>query len=44
MWTVGLGPLERVGQADVVLASLEGVRLRDLLQALELSVARQPGA
>ena len=44
MRTVGLGPHERVGEADLVLASLEGVRLRDILQALELRVSRQPGA
>ena len=44
MRTVGLGPHKRVGKADVVLASLEGVRLRDILQALELRVSRQPGA
>jgi len=32
--TVGIGPRERVGEAEAVLASLEGVRLRDLLAAL----------
>lgn len=32
--TVGLGPPERVGAAEVVLPSLAGVRLADLLQAL----------
>ncbi len=30
MWAVGLGPVERVGAAHVVLASLEGVRWADL--------------
>jgi beta-phosphoglucomutase len=33
--SVGLGPRERVGKADVVLPSLEGVRLNDLLAALD---------
>lgn len=33
--SVGLGGRERVGRADVILASLEGVHLRDLLSALE---------
>ena len=32
---VGLGPRERVGEADVVLPDLNGVRLADLLQRLE---------
>jgi beta-phosphoglucomutase len=32
--SVGLGPRERVGKADVVFASLEGVHLKDLLRAL----------
>ena len=31
MWAVGLGPVERVGQAHVVLSSLAGVRWVDLL-------------
>ncbi len=35
--TVGLGPPERVGAAEVVLPSLAGVRLEDLLRALEAS-------
>jgi beta-phosphoglucomutase len=35
MRTVGLGPLERVGIATLVLPSLEGVRLARLLAALE---------
>lgn len=33
--SIGLGPQERVGKADLVLASLEGARLEDLLSALE---------
>ncbi len=33
--TVGLGPPERVGDAEVVLPSLEGVKLAQLLTALE---------
>jgi beta-phosphoglucomutase len=32
--SVGLGPRERVGMADAVFPSLEGVRLADLLEAL----------
>lgn len=32
--SVGLGPRERVGAADAVFPSLEGVRLADLLEAL----------
>lgn len=32
--SVGLGPRERVGQAQAVFPSLDGVRLPDLLQAL----------
>jgi beta-phosphoglucomutase len=32
--SVGLGPPERVGEADVVLPSLKGVHLNDLLSAL----------
>ena len=34
-WTVGLGPQERVGAAHVVFPDLEGVRLKDILAALE---------
>lgn len=30
MWTVGLGPVERVGAAHVVLPSLEGITWKDL--------------
>ena len=33
--TIGLGPVERVGQADLVLPSLAGARLDDILAALE---------
>ena len=33
--SVGLGPPERVGQADLVLPSLKGVHLTDLLAALQ---------
>jgi beta-phosphoglucomutase len=34
--SVGLGPDERVGRADIILSSLAGVRLTVLLNALEL--------
>lgn len=34
MWTVGLGPVERVGMADLVLPSLEGVHLSRILAGL----------
>jgi beta-phosphoglucomutase len=34
MYTVGLGPVERVGQADLVLPDLAGVTLDDILQRL----------
>jgi kojibiose phosphorylase len=34
MWAVGLGPVERVGAAHVVLPSLEGVRWAELLTKL----------
>lgn len=33
--SVGLGPRERVGKADAIFPSLAGVRLADLLKALE---------
>ena len=33
--SVGLGPPERVGRADITLPDLEGVRLNDLLRGLE---------
>ena len=33
--TIGLGPVERVGQAELVLPSLEGSRLANILAALE---------
>ena len=32
--TVGIGPTQRVGEADAVFPSLEGVRLEELLKAL----------
>jgi beta-phosphoglucomutase len=35
MRTLGLGPVERVGEADLVLPDLAGVRLADLLSALD---------
>ncbi len=38
--SVGLGPRERLGGADAVLPSLEGVRLRDLRRALEEEIGR----
>ena len=34
-WAVGLGPEERVGRAHIVFPSLEGVRLQDVLAALD---------
>jgi beta-phosphoglucomutase len=34
-FTLGLGPIERVGEADIVLTSLEGVRLGDILSLLD---------
>ncbi len=34
MWTVGLGPAERVGSADLIFPSLEGVRLSQILDGL----------
>ena len=34
MYTVGLGPVERVGRADLVLPDLSGVTLHDILQHL----------
>ncbi len=33
--SIGLGPVERVGQADAVFPNLAGVRLNDVLQALD---------
>lgn len=33
--TIGLGPRERVGDADIILQSLENVRLADLLHQLD---------
>jgi len=35
--SIGLGPLERVGEADATFPSLEGLHLKDLLEALEHS-------
>ena len=40
MYAVGLGPIERVGQADLVLPDLSGVTLPDILQRL---AAANPG-
>ncbi len=37
MWTVGLGPVERVGMADLVIPSLEDVHLAQILAGLEKS-------
>jgi beta-phosphoglucomutase len=34
MYAVGLGPVERVGQADLVLPGLSSVTLHDILQCL----------
>lgn len=42
--SIGLGPRERVGKADLVLVSLEGVRLKDLLSALDGSVSDADGS
>jgi len=38
MWAVGLGPVERVGNAHIVLSSLEKVRWADLLAKIDISV------
>jgi len=35
--SVGLGPRERVGKADVILSNLDGVKLVGLLSSLEHS-------
>jgi beta-phosphoglucomutase len=40
--SVGLGPEERVGRADIVLPSLSGVHLVDLLTTLESRAGFQP--
>lgn len=37
MWAIGLGPVERVGQADAVFPNLAGLTLKDLLSRLEIS-------
>jgi beta-phosphoglucomutase-like phosphatase (HAD superfamily) len=39
-YTLGLGPRERVGAADVVLTSLEGVRLDAILSLLDQAQGR----
>lgn len=36
MRTLGIGPWERVGQADLVVPSLQGVKLADLLERLTI--------
>ena len=41
--TVGLGPKERVGQAEAVFPSLEGVHLNSILAALEASALKSNG-
>ena len=41
MLAIGLGPVERVGEADLVLPSLEGVRWADL-QAKLSAMRQQP--
>ncbi|MBN1642437.1 MAG: beta-phosphoglucomutase [Anaerolineae bacterium] len=40
MWTVGIGPRERVGHAHVVLPNLEGVRWTDLRDRLAAAAVR----
>ncbi|MEH2260478.1 beta-phosphoglucomutase [Nostoc sp.] len=40
MWAVGLGPIERVGAAHIVLPSLEGIKWADLREQLS-SISRQ---
>ncbi|MCS7011014.1 MAG: beta-phosphoglucomutase [Anaerolineales bacterium] len=40
-WTIGLGPLERVGKAHLVLPSLQGVRLSELLSHLNVRIQTQ---
>jgi kojibiose phosphorylase len=44
MWTVGLGPSERVGQAHVVLPDLAGVHWSDLRLKVREIVVRVPEA
>ena len=39
--SIGLGPPERVGNADLILPSLEGVSLNNLMTALQQSPARE---
>ncbi|WP_445626337.1 beta-phosphoglucomutase [Nostoc sp. DSM 114167] len=40
MWAIGLGPVERVGAAHIVLPSLEGIRWADLREQLS-NISRQ---
>ncbi|MEH2124376.1 beta-phosphoglucomutase [Nostoc sp.] len=40
MWAVGLGPVERVGAAHIVLPSLEGIKWADLREQLS-NISRQ---
>jgi kojibiose phosphorylase len=42
MWAIGLGPVERVGAAHVVLPSLAGVHWADLQIALSRAATQQP--
>ncbi len=41
MWTVGLGPVERVGAAHIVLPSLEGVTWAELQAKFSCTATRQ---
>jgi beta-phosphoglucomutase len=41
MWTIGLGPVERVGDAHLVLPDLEGVHWPELHQRLNLLITQQ---
>jgi beta-phosphoglucomutase len=41
MLTVGLGPVERVGQADLVLPDLSGITLDDILHCLSPATSRR---
>ena len=43
MWSVGLGPVERVGEAQVTFPSLAGVRLTDILTGLMSSTQAYQG-
>jgi kojibiose phosphorylase len=42
MWTIGLGPVERVGNAHVVLPGLENVHWEDIKLALARKAQAQP--